>query len=228
MVVPPKYSNGFLKLWAYMYKKCSIELLLWNLKKIRKLGVSLFSIAALFASAPVISAEHSVETEIAAASEAAPAHITEEASYLVFEHGSIRTIRNGTNNFTCLVIRDPQGRFEPACLNEEAMRSVFPTYELEMKLLFAGIPPLEVRRHLSDAYDAGTIPTAESGALVYMMSTNNLNFNATTEILAPTPVHQMYYFPKMPDETFSLKGELPVRLWQGYPHLSALIVDIAE
>ncbi len=220
--------NGCLKLYICNCKKSLIKFLFPDLKRIRGLGIPLLSIATLFTSAPVASAEYSVEAEIAAASEAAPAHITDGATYLAFEQGSIRTIRNGTNNFTCIVIRDPQGRFEPACLNEEAMRSVFPTYELEMKLLYAGTPPAEVKHHLSDAYNAGDIPTAEVGALVYMMSTNNLNFNAATEILAPTPVHQMYYFPKMPDETFSLKGELPVRLWQGYPHLSALIVDIAE
>ena len=64
------------------------------------------------------------EAEIAAASEAAPSHITGNATFMIFREGRFETISKGTNNFTCLVMRNPQGRFEPACLNEEAMSSV--------------------------------------------------------------------------------------------------------
>jgi len=194
-------------------------------------GISRIVILHLFAVmalVPAASAESSIETEIALAAEAAPTQITNEASYLLFEHDSFRTLRSGTNNFTCLVVRNPQGRSEPACFNAEAMRSVFPTYELEMKLLYAGTPIAEVTQRLSEAFNDGLIPAAETGALVYMMSQNNLYFNPATEVLGPTPVHQMFYFPKLSDETFSLNGNPTTRLWQGYPHLTALIVDIAE
>ncbi|MCG8412920.1 MAG: hypothetical protein MI746_01765 [Pseudomonadales bacterium] len=199
-----------------------------SLQTAKKCSAMLILVITLFAATTVANTEFSIEAEIAAAAEAAPPHITAAATYLAFEQDHFQTLRTGTNNFTCLVIRDPQGRFEPACLNEEAMRSVFPTYALEMKLLYAGTPPSAIKQRLADAYSAGQIPTAEPGAIVYMMSQNNLNYNAATEILAPTPVHQMYYFPKMPDETFSLTANLPVRLWQGFPHLSALIVDISK
>lgn len=199
-----------------------------NLQIVTAFRTMLLPLITLFAATPVTGAEFSIEAEIAAASEAAPANVTAAATYLAFEQDHFQILRTGTNNFTCLVIRDPQGRFEPACLNEEAMRSVFPTYALEMKLLYAGTAPSDIKRHLSEAYSAGQIPAAEPGALVYMMSQNNLNYNADSEILAPTPVHQMYYFPKISDETFSLTGNLPVRLWQGFPHLSALIVDVTD
>lgn len=175
----------------------------------------------------VQAAEFSDERIIGMASEGAPKHITSGASFMKFEAGKFRSIKKGKNNFTCVIISDPNGRYEPSCFNEEAMRSVFPSYELNMKLLYEGKTYEFANKELMKEFEKGRLPSAEHGALVYMMSPNNRGFNPNTKILKSTPIHQMYFYPKLSDETFSLSGER-VFLWQGFPHLSALIVVVNE
>ncbi len=161
--------------------------------------------------------------EIKYASEAAPNHITDNASFMMFKDGKYVEIKKGTNNFTCFVIRNPNGRYEPSCLNEEAMRSIFPTYEMHTQLLYNEVSDKNALTKIEEAFKEGIIPTAETGALVYMMSPNNKVYNHNTKSLIKMPAHQMYFYPKISDETFSLTGTSPW-LWQGYPHLSSLIV----
>lgn len=165
--------------------------------------------------------------EIAFASEAAPAHITSQANFMAFRDGKFETILQGTNNFTCLVVRDLNGRFEPSCFNQPAMESVFHTYELEMQLLYDGHAHPEVMQAIEEASQSEKIPSAAPGSLVYMMSPNNKFYDYNRERLGNSPIHQMYYFPKLSDETFSLSSG-PIFLWQGYPHLTAVIVVVGN
>lgn len=159
--------------------------------------------------------------EIKYASEGAPSNVTDNASFMKFEDGQFKLFKKGSNNFTCLVVRDPKGRFEPSCFNQEAMRTVFYTYQFHMAKLYSGHTEQQAMAAIAKAH----LPVAETGSLVYMMSPNNKMYNYKKEKLGTTPIHHMYYFPKLPNETFAL-GKGSPRLWQGYPHLSALIVVI--
>lgn len=183
-------------------------------------------VTALLLSFCIAAKAETVE-EIRMASEAAPSHITNKATYLKFTDGDFEVIKGGSNNFTCFVVSDPKGRYEPACLNEQAMRSVFPTYKLEMSSLYSGMTYEETRKKMILAYKSGAIPTAEVGSLVYMMSPKNKIYDPNSKKLEPTPIHHMYFYPKLDDRTFSLKGG-PPWLWQGFPHMSALIVVVSN
>lgn len=177
-------------------------------------------------SLPVFALTEHEQQEIVLASQAAPSNITEHASFMMFRDGGFVLLKEGKNNFTCLVVRNPQGRFEPSCFNTEARNSVLYTYELEMKLLYEGMSPEGVLSVINNHFLEGTLPTAITGSLVYMMSPNNKFYNYSTKTLGTTPIHQMYYYPKLPDQTFSLPTGR-VMLWQGYPHLSALIIMLS-
>ncbi len=161
--------------------------------------------------------------EIAHAAEAAPLHITGDATFLKFRNSKFVKIKNGKNNFTCFVVREPKGRYEPSCLNEQAVRSILPAYELHMKLLYKGLSYDETYAAIDKAFKSGKLPTAETGSLVYMMSPNN-KFYYKGKIVS-TLIHHMYFYPKLDDKVFSL-AEGPISLWQGFPHLSALIVSV--
>lgn len=185
-------------------------------------------IALLTATSVIaLAQETSVQQAIRFAAEAAPANVTDNASYMSFDGKQFQTIKQGSNNFTCLVVSNPKGRYEPSCFNEQAMGSVFPAYEMEMALLYQGVPPEQAWQQISKAHEDGKLPDAEHGSLVYMMSPNNKMFNADSGQLEPGVVHQMYYFPRLSAETFSLTTE-HVRLCPCFPHLSALIVEIVE
>ncbi|MFC3120037.1 hypothetical protein [Agaribacter flavus] len=74
-------------------------------------------------------------------------------------------------------------------------------------------------------YFDGKLPSAAHCALVYMMSPKNKYYDHHHNHLVDSPIHQMYFFPKLDDKVFSLQSS-KVFLWQGFPHLSALIVVV--
>ncbi|WP_194868677.1 chromate transporter [Pseudoalteromonas sp. PPB1] len=177
----------------------------------------------IFASVPCFSLSEADRLEISRASEGAPSHVTKDATFLKFKGGKFIPIKQGKNKFTCAVVHDPNGRYEPSCFNEPAVRTILPAYELHMKSLYEGKSYDETYKIVGEAFRAGKLPTAETAALVYMMSPNNKMFYNGK--LYPTPVHHMYFYPKLKSDVFSL-GEGSVSLWQGFPHLSAVIVTI--
>ena len=136
------------------------------------LHILLLSLLAM----PLLASKFSDSEIIAMASEGAPDDITSKATIMKFDNDQFRTIRKGKNNFTCMVISDPQGRYEPSCFNKEAMRSVFSTYEFQMRQLYEGKTHEVVNQEIQEEFKKGHLPTAETGALVYMMSPNNKMF----------------------------------------------------
>ncbi|MCF2948238.1 chromate transporter [Paraglaciecola aquimarina] len=166
--------------------------------------------------------------EIIYASEAAPNHITDSASFLMFRDGKFQTIKEGNNKFTCLVIRNPHGRFEPACLNKPAIESVLPTLEYHMERLYSGASTKQVMDEITKKFEMNTLPSAKNGALVYMMSQNNKAYLEDAKKLISFPPHQMYFMPKLPVNVFSLEASTfsPGSPWvyQEYPHMTSLIV----
>lgn len=188
--------------------------------------VGLFFLStALSAQAADLKEQDSIQIEIRQASEAAPAHIVEHASFMRFVDGEFRSIKTGTNGFTCLVVREPLGRYEPTCFNPPAMKSVFYTYQKHMKYLYMGYDYPQTYQRLVQDFEDKKLPLPEPASLVYMMSPNNQNYYPQTKTIKKGMAHQMYFYPKLTDETFSLGSDGPF-LWQGFPAMSALIVHV--
>lgn len=191
--------------------------------------VQIISVIGLVSLAAMVDAMTDQEKqEITYASEAAPKHITDSASFVMFESGKFKIIKKGSNNFTCLVMRNPNGRFEPACLNKQAMESVLPTFEYHTVRLYAGVSTKRVMDEIAKKFEKDELPTAETGALVYMMSPNNRAYLEESGELISFPPHQMYFMPRLSADVFSLEESTfsPGSPWlfQEYPHMSSLIV----
>lgn len=185
----------------------------------------IFISTVLTAQASDLKENEKIEMEIRQASEGAPAHIVEHASFMRFVDGAFQLIKTGTNGFTCLVVHEPLGRYEPSCFNPPAMKSVFYTYQMHMKYLYMGYDYAQTYQKLVQAFENGTLPLPEPASLVYMMSPNNQNYYPQTNTVKKGMPHQMYFYPKLSDETFSLAADGPF-LWQGFPAMSALIVPV--
>ena len=188
--------------------------------------ISIIGLASLAVMVDAMTAEE--KQEIAYASEAAPKHITDFASFVIFRDGVFKTIKKGSNNFTCLVMRNPNGRFEPACLNEQAAETVLPTLEYHTARLYAGVSTKRVMNEIAKKFEANELPTAGTGALVYMMSPNNRAYLEESDKLISFPPHQMYFMPRLSADVFSLEESTfsPGSPWlyQEYPHMTSLIV----
>lgn len=194
-----------------------------------KIVIQIISVIGLVSLAAMVDAMTVEEKqEITYASEAAPKHITDSASFVMFRGVTFKTIKKGSNNFTCLVLRNPNGRFEPACLNKQAMETVLPTFEYHTARLYAGVSTKQVMDEITKKFEADELPTAETGALVYMMSPNNRAYIEESAELISFPPHQMYFMPRLSADVFSLEDSTfsPGSPWlfQEYPHMTSLIV----
>jgi hypothetical protein len=182
-----------------------------------------FILTSLFIQASDLKEYGVIQAEVIQASEAAPTHIVQHANFMQFVDGKFRLIKSGTNDFTCLVIREPLGRYEPACFNQPAMKSVFYSYQMHMKYLYMGYNYQQTYQALAQAFEHKKLPLPEPASLVYMMSPNNQNYYPQTKSIKKGMAHQMYFYPKLTDDVFSLAAGGPF-LWQGFPAMSALIV----
>ncbi|MEX0297472.1 MAG: hypothetical protein AB3N28_00275 [Kordiimonas sp.] len=167
--------------------------------------------------------------QILAAKQAAPQHITNEASYMVWIDGAFKQRIEGSNGFTCLLLTDPQGRYEPSCLNQEAMRSVFPVYAYQTKMLYQGLDYAQITANVKQKAILGEFPQAGHGGLVYMMSEENKWHHHGQEKTYKVPPHLMFYFPAIEPETMGFNKNFgQPSLIREYAHLSTLMVMMPQ
>ena len=173
------------------------------------------------------------DDQIAWAKKAAPENITDKASYLALEKNSnsglweyVKKIQ-GDNNFTCLLLTDPQGRFEPSCLNEQAMKTVFPVYQFQTQSLYAGISIQDIDNSILEMVNKGKLPKPTHGELVYMMSNDNKWYDHVEKVMTFPPPHLMFFQESMDDGIYNLSDSVSlVKLSHPYPHLSVLIIQL--
>ena len=167
----------------------------------------------------------SLEAEIEMAKEAAPEHVTADASFMVWEDGRYVLKLRGTNGFTCMVVRDVHGRYEPSAFNEAAMKAVLPVYEFERRALEKGSSWSDIHDAIREKVVEGEFPEVDPGALVYMMSPKNKYFMWGDGKLIDIAPHVMLYYPRLNESTLGFNGKdgLPM-FYNEYPHLGVVHV----
>lgn len=193
--------------------------------------LSAFLLCLLLPSLSVTADQQAVyEQEITAAREAAPLNITKEASYRVWENDRFVPKITGTNEFVCLVLTDEKGRYEPSCLNQAAMRSVYPVYEYQTRQLARGMSIQDIYKNIKKMSVNQKLPAPDPGALVYMMSPSNTFYDHFSQKLIDVKPHVMLYLPQLNASSlgFSLdnhnKYGLPM-FYDEYPHLSVIHIS---
>ena len=126
------------------------------------------------------------DAEIALASTAAPASISERATIKILTKSGYDVAREGDNGVVCMVMRgftaptytpaqfrdlvyDPAVH-APICFTPPAARNVMPYYELRTKLAMAGMSPDQIARALEAAYVKGELPKRDAVTFAYMWS----------------------------------------------------------
>ena len=166
------------------------------------------------------------KAEFDMAREAAPDHITKDASYMIWQKDRFVKKVSGTNGFTCFVLRDNKGRYEPSCLNKAAMKSVLPVYNYQTKMLQEEVNIKTIYEGIEKRANSGVFPKPEPGAVVYMMSPKNKFYDHFNSKLLDIAPHIMLYFPKIDERSlgFNNKDGLPM-FYHEYPHLSVIHID---
>ena len=155
-------------------------------------------------------------TEIALARSAAPARVSEDATILVLTESGYDTAVEGSNSFTCLVLRsfgnpthahaylyDP-GVVVPECLDENASRTILPMQLLRAGLAMRQAPPAEIEAAVREGFRSGRLQRTTTVSFSYMMSAA-----MTMSGGQPLTAHVMVYLPD--DYSNETLGGFPFR-----------------
>jgi hypothetical protein len=159
------------------------------------------------------------DREIVLAMSAGPAHVAARATIYVLEATGYVKAREGTNGFTCLVVRDTPSDIAPVCHDPEGSRTVVPRLLAEARLRADGKSSDEIRREINEGLRTGAFQLPQRVGIAYMLSTENAGL-IDGRLIHPPP-HVMFYAPflKMDDigarESDIFHPDLPVVISQG-------------
>ena len=179
--------------------------------------------APLHAETPTVDVLPSA-CEIALALSAAPEHLRADATVYALEKGGYRRVRDGTNNFTCIVNRDHPRVLKPTCFDREGAETIVPKILFFGSSLMAGKHVDAIKQEVDSAFAKGDFISPRRPGVAYMLSRYNRPYNPATDQLGWFPPHVMFYAPNLTTEDigFSMEawhanGRLPGIGYQG-PH----------
>jgi len=153
--------------------------------------------------------------EVALARTAAPSAISGNATVLVLTRKGYTEAAQGTNGFTCLVMRsfaaapgDPQfwdtHISAPHCFNPPAARTVLPAMLAQIDWALAGATPAELNARIKKAYAEKRFTMPADGAMAYMLSPQQHLSDEGDPHWMP---HLMFYFDRaLKGATFGAGG----------------------
>ncbi len=137
-----------------------------------------------------------LEQEIELALSAAPEHLRDGATVYVLEKtGYVRT-RQGTNGFSCLVVRFGPNILAPYAYDAEGAKTTMLADFRRTELLLQGKTLQQAQQILAEEYEAGKLKAPGKPGVAYMLSPEFVRINTETgESTQMFPPHVMFYAP---------------------------------
>jgi hypothetical protein len=114
--------------------------------------------------------------------------------YALEANGYVK-VREGTNGFTCLVVRDHPQDLAPVCHDLEGTRTVVPRLLREAELRAAGRSEGEIRQEINEGLRAGIYQAPRRVGIAYMLSTEARAFAPELGRVITLNPHVMIYAP---------------------------------
>jgi hypothetical protein len=166
------------------------------------------AVMSVFAVAVVVLAEHAVgqavpaESQIVAASLAAPADRREGATVLGYDAtGKLVTLRRGANDLICLADDPERDGFETACYHE----SLEPFMARGRELTAAGVTGQDRIQTRYREAEAGTLKMPEQPAMLYILT--GASFDTATGTVANEYRRSTIYIPYATSESTGLSPQ---------------------
>jgi len=135
------------------------------------------------------------EAEIELALSAAPEHLRKEATVYVLERGSYVKAREGSNGFSCLVVRFG-AIIAPYCYDAEGSQTTMLADFRRAELMEQGKSLQEAERILAEEYKAGKLLPPRKPGVAYMLSPDFKKHDHQAGKSTPVfPPHVMFYAP---------------------------------
>ncbi len=151
------------------------------------------------------------DQEVAAALEAGPAAIREEAGVYVLTATGFELARESGNGFHCLVGRSQRDAFEPMCFDAVGSATLLEQMLLRGKLRAEGHPAEEVDELVGKAWASGELRAPDRAGINYMLSERNRVPVAPDQVIPYRP-HVMMYTPYLTNADLGgdMTGKSPV------------------
>ena len=139
------------------------------------------------------------DLEVELALSAAPAHLRDSATVLVFGSTGYMNAKEGTNAFTCVVSRRGGDVF-PVCWDAEGAKALLPIDLDEAKLRLAGMSIAEIDRQVADGFKNGKYRAPSRTGVAYMLSPIRYRIDEHGGVTRTTSnPHLMFYGPNLTD-----------------------------
>ena len=173
------------------------------------------------------------ETDLAIS--AAPEHLRSEAAVYALGKKGYEKVREGSNNFTCIVNRDHPRVLKPTCFDQEGAETVVPKILRFGELLMTGKSLESIRKEIDAGFESGKFISPRRSGVAYMLSRYNRPYDSANDRLGWFPPHVMFYAPNLTGEDigFSMeawhgKRPLPAIAYQGPHGYMIMISDDGE
>lgn len=128
---------------------------------------------------------------------AAPEHLRAQATVYVFKSRGYEMVRQGTNNFVCLVNRDGQQTgsdiLRPTCWDAEGSATIVPVMLRVGELLALGKPALEIKHDIDGGFSDGRFSSPRKTGIAYMLLGDIRYDSATKTVTTLFHPHYMIY-----------------------------------
>lgn len=166
------------------------------------------------------------EKEIALAKSAGLPEWTGQADIYWQRADGFVKVQQGTNGFSCLVIRERPGTQHPVCYDPEGTRAIVPRFLDEAKLRAAGRTEEEIIAASAAAFRSGKYRTPRRAGIGYMLSRENYVWiGASAQWFPP---HLMIYAPNLKNAdigvVMSRMPLSPMIIDEGTPHAQIVAV----
>lgn len=175
--------------------------------------------------------------EIALARSAAPESISGNAEILILTRRGFETAVKGTNGFVCMVARSWSAYSEdpdfwnsklrvPICYNALAARSQVPVTIKRTEIALGGGSKTQVFEAIKAAIESKELPTAEPGAVAYMLSRQGYLNDHVGHWLP----HLMFYTPQTDPKGWgaSLPGSPMIGFEHADEHLTIFLIPVSR
>jgi hypothetical protein len=135
------------------------------------------------------------DREISIARGAGPEYISKDATIYVLRRGGFVRSIEGTNGFTCLVLREGVEGLAPICYDKEGSQTILLAKLRQAELVEQGKSEADAEREVYEGYRKGKFRAPRRGGVAYMLSKENHLCDPTSGTIFLYPPHVMIYAP---------------------------------
>ena len=126
---------------------------------------------------------------------AAPADVVKDATVYVLGKTGYKKLRQGTNGFSCLVLRERSDTIVPECYDAEGSATLLAADLYLEQQRAKGRGDEQINAEIEKGFKSGRFKAPRKPGIVYMLSPNNRVYDPESKKVISFPGHLMFYAP---------------------------------